>query len=374
MTARHHPRSDLVARVLAERLGGCEPSDQLRAMVGSRGTDWEHIIAHASDHLVLPALAAALRDLGLIACLDEQVGAFLAAIHAANAERNKELCAELAAAVAILNQADIEPVLLKGAIRLTDGLYPDDGWRMLRDIDLLVPEARWAEALGLFRQAGYALSAEINKEVTLRRDGALAQIDLHKELFSQWRQQRLLRAAEVLNGSRRAAFSDGAVRLPSMSHQVVHLLGQIQLKDHNHAYGRLAWRDWLEAAALDQWAPERIDWQAVFARFEAAGYRRALLTFLWPLQDYSLGAIPMPGRIGPLASLHRHRLRLQAESAILAQLSAWSVWSVWECRRQFEERDETGQLRIFRNIKRLMVEPGAASKFARGLIARAPRA
>ena len=371
MSARRCRPFDLICCVFAERLRGCEPSEGLRALVRSQAIDWERVIGHASAQFILPAFAAALQDLCLTSSLDEEVGAFLEAFHAANEERNREIRDELAAAVGILNRGGIEPVLLKGAIRLVDELYPDHGWRMLSDLDLLIPGARWADALRLFQRAGYAVNGEINKEVPLCREGGLVQIDLHRELFSTRRQERLLRGEEVLNCSRRAAFADVVVRLPSLVHQVVHLIGHRQLVDHNHAYGGFAWRDWFEAAALEHWGQEDIDWQAVVARFAAAGYRGPLLTFLLSLQD--LCAVPVPGRIGPLTSLHQYRLRLQTEFATLARISSWAVYCVCEVRKQVEVRDEAGQLRMFRNIKRLMFERGAARELARGLVARAPR-
>jgi hypothetical protein len=74
----------------------------------------------------------------------------------------------------------IEPVLLKGAIRLLAGLYPDDGWRMLRDLDLLVPQASLVAATRALRNAGYA-SCGAGGEV--RRPGDACQIDIHIELF-----------------------------------------------------------------------------------------------------------------------------------------------------------------------------------------------
>lgn len=343
-------------------------------MVGAPGTDWERVIGHASNQLVLPTFAAALQDLGLIECLDGELGGFMAAVHAANEERNRELSDELVAVVGILNRAGIEPVLLKGAIRLVDGLYPDYGWRMLRDLDLLVPDARWADAMALFQGTDYTVCGEGNKEAHLQRPGGLVIVDLHRELFSTRRCQRLLRAEEVLNGARRAPFGDAMARLPSMAHQVVHLIGHTQLEDHNHAYGRMAWRDWFEAAALEHWGQEDIDWQVVLARFVTAGYRGPLLTFLLSLQTYSLGAVPVPGGIGPLTWLHQRRLSLQAHSTTFARISAWAIWCACELRHQVEVRDEVGQLRMFRNIKRLIFERGAASKMARGLVARAPRA
>jgi Uncharacterised nucleotidyltransferase len=196
---------DLIARVLAERLRGSTASDELLAMVHSRGVDWERIIGHASAQFVLPALAAAMRDLDLIGPGTE-LGAYLGAVHAANLERNSAFRAELATAVSILNEAGIEPVLLKGAIRLAHGLYPDHGWRVLRDVDLLVPRAAILDALRALQEAGY-LSCESEKE--LRREGGACQIDLHRELFSAPRQVRLLAGLDVLRDARPVAFPGG---------------------------------------------------------------------------------------------------------------------------------------------------------------------
>ena len=51
---------------------------------------------------------------------------------------------------AALNEIDIVPVALKGAIRLVDGLWPDPALRFMHDLDLLVP------ADGLWRGAAAA--------------------------------------------------------------------------------------------------------------------------------------------------------------------------------------------------------------------------
>ena len=69
------------------------------------------------------------------------------------------------------------------------------------------------------------------------------------------------------------------VRVPSIEHQLVHLIGHSQIRHFGHAFGRVSLRHRLEAAALVQWGRERIDWQAVSGRFVAAGYRRPLLVF-----------------------------------------------------------------------------------------------
>ena len=215
MTARRSYPFDVIARIFSERLQGCDASPELRELTRSQWLDWERVIACASAQMVLPALGAALRDLDLIGLLDEELGAFLQTVHTANLERNGELRDELAAAVGALNREDIQPTLLKGAIRLLDGLYPDPGWRMLRDLDLLVPGPSWKEALDALQRAGYALNRAADSAAVLRRPGGLVAIDLHKEIFSTSRQQRLLHGGEVVHGARPIVMGSAAVRLPS---------------------------------------------------------------------------------------------------------------------------------------------------------------
>ena len=198
MTKRRWHPFDIITCVLAERLRGREPSDRLHAMVRSREVDWERVVGHASNQYVLPAFAAALQDLELIGALDEGVGAFLEAVHAANAERNREIGDELVTAVGILNRVGVEPVLLKGAIWLVDELYPDHGWRMLRDIDLLVPQPTWAAAILALQDNGYAFARDkVHHEAALRRPGGLVRVEVHRELFSTPKQDTLLRGVEV---------------------------------------------------------------------------------------------------------------------------------------------------------------------------------
>jgi hypothetical protein len=365
MTMRRAHPFDVVSRILSERVLGREASDGLRAMIGSPEIDWDRVVGIASAQFVLPAAAAALRDLGLLKRLDDELGTFLAAVHAANTERNAELRTELTAAVKILCRAGIEPVLLKGAIRLADRLYPDDGWRMLRDLDLLVPNAALADAIRAFEEAGYALI----EGGALRREMGACKIELHEELFAGSRQVQLLGAASVLNESRHLTFEDEIVRIPSAEHQLVHLIGHSQLRHCGHAIGRICLRDRLEAAALLNWRHEAIDWQEVSTRFVAAGYRRPLLSFLLSLKDGAWGAVPVTGKIDLLTALQRRRIMLQARSRAFDCVGSWAGWCVSEFKSQAQERD-AGQLRAIKNLKRLVSERGAIRRMARAFVDR----
>jgi hypothetical protein len=366
MTAgRAHP-FDLIARVLAARLQERAASAELRTIVDRQGGDWEPVIGRASAEYVLPAFAAALEDLDLTPLLDPELAAFLDAVHAASLERNGELRAELAPAICALNRAGIEPVLLKGTIRLLDGLYPDDGWRMLRDLDILVPLALLAEADRALQQAGYA-PCEASGEY--RRQGGICQIDLHTEPFPTPRQARVLPAAEVLDRARPVAFGAAKVRMPSIEHQLVHLIGHSQIRHSGHAFGRIALRHRLEAATLVHRGGAGIDWQAVLARFSAAGYRRPLSSFLLALRDGAWCAVPVTDARDPLTALHGRRVALQARSSALAYLGSQIGWWISAVRAQLAERDGS-QRKAVRNLRSLMSEPGGARRLARAFLMR----
>jgi hypothetical protein len=315
---------DLVARILAERLQGGKPSAELKAALDDRCTDWVGVVRLGSDHFVLAALAAALRYLGLAGALEPELRAFLGAVHALNEDRNGELYRQLAEVVARLNQIGIEPVLLKGAIRLVDGLYPDPGWRMMQDLDLLVPKMRLGEVVVVLRELGYVAKSRANVADfgNLRRyhypklahPRRRAVLEVHGELLETPRQRRLLLAEELIEASRPIVFDNLQARLPSIEHQFVHLIGHCQILHQGHAYGRIALRDRLEAAALLRRSSGRVRWQSIFDHFGVAGYWRPLLIFLLALEDAGFGPAPVPARLDFFTRLQGRRVSLQARS------------------------------------------------------------
>jgi len=366
---------DLIARVLAAGLQRREPTDDLRAaLTGRSRAYWQGVLDRARGEFVLAAFAAAIKDLGLHRALQPQVRGFLAVAHAANVQRNDKLREQLAALLSRLNQAGIEPVLLKGAIRLVDGLYPDPGWRTLQDLDILVPEAQFTSTLDALQSAGYAAVRPADhtcKDVKLRRQG-LADVEIHRELFGPAKQRRLLAGAEVIGNSRPAAVVGAAVRVPSTAHQLVHLIGHGQIGHRGYAYGRIALRDRLEAAALMRRATESIDWPTVFTCFAAAGYRRPLLVFLLSLADGSLCAAPVPGPIDTLTILQKRRIALQARSPAMMRLSLHISWCAVLLDMQTMEH-EAGGPKMVHTLKKLVRDREERRRLLRTFRYGAPR-
>ena len=105
--------------------------------------------------------------------------------------------------VSTLNAVGIEPVLLKGAAHLADGIYPDPGVRIVGDVDLLVPAGSAPDALPSLLRSGFVAAAptplvslpmhhlprlcdrdtgvavELHTEVVRRRESGLPGVDAY---------------------------------------------------------------------------------------------------------------------------------------------------------------------------------------------------
>ena len=188
------PVSDRAAEIALRLIG-----DILSRRFGWRGhksselptlfDDWRTAIAVADRHLVLPALAACAADLGIVEALPLEIAEMLALVRSGNVRRSRALLAALEDTTVALNGIGIEPVLLKGAARLVDELYPDPGWRLMADLDLLIPadaaEGAWAALV----ERGYAVVGGDRPGsrhlAGLRHPGTGAVIELHRDLTTE---------------------------------------------------------------------------------------------------------------------------------------------------------------------------------------------
>ncbi|MGE3293244.1 MAG: nucleotidyltransferase family protein, partial [Geminicoccaceae bacterium] len=217
--------------------------------------DWRPVIAAADRHLVLPALAASAKDLGIAEALPPVVGELLGHVRAANARRNRALFAALEDTTIALNGAGIEPILLKGAARLVDGLYPDPGWRLMADLDLLVPaeaaEAAWASLVG----RGYAVVGGDRPGsrhlAGLLHPATSAMIEVHRDLTTE-HLRRIPRLETIGERASPIAIGSGRARLPALADQLVHLAVHEQLQHPRMIGGAFSLRGVLEARLLMQ--------------------------------------------------------------------------------------------------------------------------
>lgn len=117
--------------------------------------DWTPVIGLANHTLLTPSLYAALVQSGQIEKLPEDARDYLQFVADSNQERNMRLRAQLYEAIAAFNQANITPLLLKGAVPLylaSDDTMPD---RMTSDLDVAVDASDMPKALACLQSLGY---------------------------------------------------------------------------------------------------------------------------------------------------------------------------------------------------------------------------
>ena len=115
---------------------------------------WNAVIEVSNLQLVSPTLAWCLKDRS---DLPTEVREYFEAIHALNSRREKAMLDALEPALRTLNSAGVEPILLKGAAHLIEGLYPP-GARLVGDVDILIVPNLAEPATRSLVEAGYEIS------------------------------------------------------------------------------------------------------------------------------------------------------------------------------------------------------------------------
>ncbi len=263
---------------LADALLAGERDVEIRIPALPADTDWRRLIGVSGTNLVTPLLGRALERTGLLEELEDDLRIYFRAMMDAARHRNATLRRRLLEIAAAGETAGIPLLLLKGAIRLFDGLYEDDCWRFMHDLDLLVPATRLAEADRLLRDLGWRPLEDVSCEEDLHlpplvdADGEVV-LELHRRALLP-HLDHLLPAEVLFARARSRGTGHGFLLVPDPEDQLVHLVAHGHLM-HGHLYtGRLLLRDAIELACL---AAEHgtATLEAALRRLEAAGCRLA---------------------------------------------------------------------------------------------------
>jgi hypothetical protein len=251
--------------------------------------DWDRTVATAARECVLPALH------GKLSCPPE-IADFFAGIHELNADRNRQLLREVEALALLLNQAGIEPVLLKGAAYLAAGVYADPADRYLLDIDLLVRPPQSEQAFEIIRRSGYEPCVPNPTALVRHHHPLLAQahrvpVEVHHSLgFGLC--STFLTAEEIVRGSVLFRLGQATVRIPSPEHLMTHLILHTQM--HHGSYDRI----WPSLRAmLDLVLVGRrftVPWDAVRNRFAIHGKTSILNLHLMQVAKVLGAQLPFP--------------------------------------------------------------------------------
>lgn len=286
----------------------------LLGAMGEAGWSWEPLFERASDEALLPYLHSRFAALDLLDEVPAEVAEFLAAVENANRERNAVIFGEARAALELMREMGVRPVLLKGLAYFACGIYSDPGQRYLCDADFLIPDGRRDEVAQRLLAKGWAPSEPIHpsrisemRGVEMRRGHVM--LEVHSRLGAATC-ERVLPAARVVEGAVPAMFEGMPVLVPSAEHLLTHVILHSQV---HHAYD---WRIWtpvrcmVDLAVIQEQVGAQANWAAIADAFAGAGEYRTLALHLRQVRD-SLGmAPPIPVRGGGLLELAWARRRV----------------------------------------------------------------
>jgi hypothetical protein len=156
MRSARCPAVDWVLASLGERAGGERgPAEAI---------DWRRVVAFASAHMVLPAVASRLDRAAVT--LPPEVRQFLGDMEAANRARNEMLRAALAGIGEALSGLGERPLVLKGGAFLVETEDSEvASWRFMSDLDILVAGRDCETAVARIERLGFARSKTTGAEL-----------------------------------------------------------------------------------------------------------------------------------------------------------------------------------------------------------------
>ena len=335
---------DDIVEFLCHCLTPNELADESWQLVkGVENRNWEQLIQFADASYLSPALYLGLRRHGLFSMLNqEEVQGYFEAIHFLSVDRNQRLKAQSVDLIKMLNSAGIEPVLLKGIAGILDGLYEDDGERIMSDIDVLIDTSELTKAVDVMRRNGYYYHKEPTKfQLDMKykhhappmvSKGCLASVELHIRPTILAGKRTLVDAAYARQGARMIEV-DGAIALiPSAEFRLLHNFFHSQHQDgRNYRFARLHIRGLLDWVELRQAFDTEVNWEAMIERVKRYDLYRSFSAYLLNAESYFGQPVPEMVVLSFGAKMHVRRQYFLLKHPRFTRLHELSIYFLRGC-------------------------------------------
>ncbi len=301
----------------------------LREDIRSGGLRWEDVVQLANNHLLTPALWIALKSQGLDAHLPADLGEYLQELHGMNKQRNAHLRSQLLEAVQKLNDIDVTPVLLKGAMHLVTEVYEDSGARIMTDIDLLVPRGDVDNCVSALHELGYRPEPDSlgdyppqhHQYAPLYRPGDYGPVEVHRAPMEGFAE--ILPAETAIAEAEPLLCHGLSMKTLTPTYRALHNILHSQLVDHNYADGIIPLRSLYEMVKEHRVGRGRVDWLAIQTLMQRSNREKVLQTYLYLASR--LFDMPLPTDVRLTPSCQWYYLRCRAQLA-------WDWAAVWGIR------------------------------------------
>jgi hypothetical protein len=278
----------------------------LRSSILNTDTDWEKIADVANRNGVTAALWLALNRKNLAQHLPPDLRDYLMLIYDYNRRRNGLILDQAREATTALNGQDIRPIFMKGCLTLLDK-GSDIGSSMMTDIDLIVREDEFAEAVSALRSLGYQLLGEIPAHAharTFHRPMTLVTIDLHCHVGPQL---KLLPTTAASQAAIAIASDLGAIEGLCMTHRVLLMIMTFGIFERHYLSGHIPLNNFHKLATLCRHGGDKVDWRYIADTVAAHGF--AAECSAWGYMAHRLLEVPVPAYLLRAGNPRQHLRR-----------------------------------------------------------------
>jgi hypothetical protein len=220
----------------------------------------DDLIWLCSNHLVIPVLYLKFRKHNLLDVFPDEYIQQLHEIYDLNRKRNLQILEQIGEISALLSQADIPQVYVKGTGNLLDNVYFDIGERMIGDIDFLVAEKDFVKTAEILMNNGYLtplqmedadiLSPDHHHFPGLTKKYAPAVVEIHRvPVGTQYAKQI---TSEMVFAERKSIPGKTNVFVPSDKHKFIISFIHSQLSNSGHRHWNASLRDLYDGLLLSK--------------------------------------------------------------------------------------------------------------------------
>ncbi len=218
-----------------------------------RGDD---LVRISAAHGIAPTIADGLERLDINELdIDRDLTIFFQEIREGNRFRNQKMKAQLTEAAAILSDADIRVVVLKGGCELALPSYQQVHKRFIGDLDLLIPKTALRQAVSVLESKGYFdayqddefYNSPEHHDAPLINERWPAPVEIHQTIGGEQGEQ-LLPAEQIIHTAKETVISN--LMVPSRVNRLIHLVLHQQVQHAGFQDRILSLRSLADMAAL----------------------------------------------------------------------------------------------------------------------------
>ena len=162
---------------------------EIKKVLKSQKIDWDFFVKISTSQLVLPALYCNYKRNHLLHFLPDDLVDYMQEITSLNRDRNLQIIEQINELNNLLKQNGVNPIFIKGAGNLIQGLYDDSAERMVGDIDFLVSKNEYDLAAKILSEHNYKSFSDLDYDFPnfkhhprICNDDHIAAVEIHKEI------------------------------------------------------------------------------------------------------------------------------------------------------------------------------------------------